>query len=91
MKQTLAQHLMSEYINLGGQIMTRAQAVEMLRRDGCSEQCIDITVFGQRAVALDMSNIEDPQVQARLLAVSEQCNREDRDAAEFYDLMAEAQ
>ena len=52
-KQTLAQRLMSERILLGGQVMTRAQAVEELRRDGCSEKCIDITVFGQRAVAVE--------------------------------------
>ena len=44
-RQTVAQKLMSEYINLGGEIMTRQEAVNMMRADGCSEQCIDITVF----------------------------------------------
>ena len=93
MKQTLAQRLMNEHILLGGEIMTRAQAVEQLRADGYNQICIDIMVFGEYAVSLDldMSNIEDSQVQARLLAVNEQRLQEDRDVAEFYDSMAEAQ
>ena len=40
---------------------------------------------------IDMSNIEDSQVQARLLAVNEQHCQEDRETAEFYNSMAEAQ
>jgi len=44
-----------------------------------------------QACTLDMSNIEDPVVQARLLAVHERLLQEERQTAAFYDRMAEAQ
>lgn len=37
------------------------------------------------------NNIEDPEVQARLLALNAKREQEDRETAAFYDLMAEAQ
>ena len=37
------------------------------------------------------SDIEDPDVQSCMLRLNEQREREDREAAKFYDLMAEAQ
>lgn len=52
-RQTLAQKFMAEKILLGGEVMTRAQAVEMLRADGCCEKCIDVTVFGPRVLVIE--------------------------------------
>ena len=61
-KQTVAQKLMSEYINLGGEIMTRQEAVNMLRADGCSEQCIDITVFSSHVEVVTPEIVQTYQV-----------------------------
>jgi hypothetical protein len=53
----------------------------------CEKQCIHESTL----VALGLTDIEDPAVQARLLALSEQMNQADQQAAAFYNLMAEAQ
>jgi hypothetical protein len=44
--------LMSEYILLGGEIMTRSEAVAMLQSEGVDPRAIDVCVFGSRATAL---------------------------------------
>jgi len=44
-----------------------------------------------QARTLDMTNIEDPAVQTRLLAVHEKQLQEERQATAFYDRMAESQ
>ena len=44
--------LMSEYILLGGEIMTRSEAVTMLQSEGVDPRAIDVSVFGSRATAV---------------------------------------
>jgi hypothetical protein len=56
---TLTQRLMSECIMLGGEIMTRQQAINLLTKEGCSKQCIDVTVFGPRATVVQESQEEE--------------------------------
>jgi hypothetical protein len=51
-QRTLTEQFMGECILLGGEAMTRRQAVELLTKEGCSRRCIDITVFGPRATAV---------------------------------------
>jgi len=44
--------LMNEYILLGGEIVTRSEAVTMLQGEGVDPRAIDVCVFGSRATAL---------------------------------------
>lgn len=42
--------LMNEYIVWGGPIVTRAEAVKDAQLRGLSAKCIDISIFGRKAV-----------------------------------------
>jgi hypothetical protein len=44
--------LMSEFILLGGEIMTRSEAVTMLQSEGVDPRAIDVSVFGSRVQLL---------------------------------------
>lgn len=55
-RKTLMQRIMEETILLGGEVMTRAEAVTSLKADGCSERCIDFFVFGPHVIVVDLNS-----------------------------------
>jgi len=50
-KPTLMDRYMSEYILLGGEIMTRREGQVMLRSEGHNARCIDVFCFGARKLS----------------------------------------
>lgn len=44
-RQTALEVILSERINLGGEIMTRKEAYDMLIADGCGARCADFFAF----------------------------------------------
>ena len=44
-RQTALEVILSERINLGGEIMTRKEAYDRLIADGCSARCSDFFAF----------------------------------------------
>ena len=44
-RQTALEVILSERINLGGEVMTRKEAYDMLIADGCGARCADFFAF----------------------------------------------
>ena len=62
-------------------------------RERCEEAAMpsDAQIEAEAEMLISCWDIEDPAVQARLLAMNEAREQEDRSAGEFYDHMADAQ